>query len=73
MNYSSGIFNSACKQINHAVTLVGYGVATNGTRYYLIRNSWNTYWGENGYMRIAVNDANHYSCFVGWEVVLPKI
>jgi C1A family cysteine protease len=69
--YSSGIFTSSCYKVNHAVTLVGYGVATTGVKYYLVRNSWGTYWGENGYIRIAVNDANNSSCFIGYEAVLP--
>ena len=72
-HYSWGVFNSPCSQINHGVLLIGYGVSTTGIRYYLIRNSWGPYWGENGYIRIQVNDANRNSCFVGFEVVLPII
>ncbi|RCN47356.1 papain family cysteine protease [Ancylostoma caninum] len=36
----------------HAVKVVGWG-RENGTDYWLIANSWNTDWGENGYFRIA--------------------
>jgi C1A family cysteine protease len=48
--YKSGVFyDSACigKTVNHAVVVVGYG-ALNGKDYYLIRNSWSTFWGING-------------------------
>lgn len=38
--------------IDHAVVLVGYG-SENGQDYYILRNSWSSSWGENGYMRIA--------------------
>ena len=51
--YSSGIFTSStCSQteLDHAVTIVGYGRTSNGTTYYIIKNSWNTDWGQDGYM-----------------------
>lgn len=35
----------------HAVTAVGWGV-DNGTKYWTVKNSWSTYWGEKGYFRI---------------------
>ena len=36
----------------HAVLAVGYGTE-NGKDYWLIKNSWSTYWGDNGYVKIA--------------------
>ena len=27
--------------------------AATGKDYYLVRNSWSTHWGDNGYIRIA--------------------
>ena len=42
------------KSIDHSVTLVGYGTDDkSGDMYWLVRNSWGTSWGENGYYRIA--------------------
>jgi C1A family cysteine protease len=56
-NYSSGILDLEyyeCKHedINHAVTMVGYG-EENGNEYWIAKNSWGDDWGENGYFRIA--------------------
>ncbi|KAJ8749234.1 hypothetical protein K2173_018711 [Erythroxylum novogranatense] len=50
--YQSGIFTGACgKQLDHGVAVVGYG-ETNGTKYWLVKNSWGTQWGEQGYIRM---------------------
>lgn len=51
--YSSGIFSGDCdKFLDHAVTAIGYGTGSDGRKYWLIKNSWGTGWGESGYMRI---------------------
>jgi len=61
-DYSGGIYNDqrCCEQItdpnckytlNHEVTVVGYGVE-NGMDYWLVKNSWDTWFGEEGYFKI---------------------
>ncbi|KAK2632906.1 hypothetical protein EUGRSUZ_L00921 [Eucalyptus grandis] len=52
-NYAGGVFSGPCgTDLDHAVTVVGYGTDTDGMKYWLIRNSWDVSWGESGYMRI---------------------
>uniref|UniRef100_A0A7N2LH65 Uncharacterized protein n=1 Tax=Quercus lobata TaxID=97700 RepID=A0A7N2LH65_QUELO len=52
-SYSSGVFTGECgTNLDHAVTVIGYGMSDDGTKYWLIKNSWGTTWGESGYMRI---------------------
>jgi cathepsin L len=54
-SYEKGVWD-ACDMnspdINHAVQLVGYGNDVTFGPYWLVRNSWGTDWGENGYIRI---------------------
>jgi cathepsin L len=58
--YSGGVFNGDCgATINHAVTLVGYGIDEEGNNYWLVRNSWGEGWGEQGYIRVAREKSAH--------------
>jgi len=57
--YKSGIYeeSSSWVSINHSVSVVGYGIE-NGVEYWVIRNSWGTWWGEEGFLRIRQHKNN---------------
>lgn len=58
MSYKGGVYRRTSNESlgGHAVKIVGWGVDYDGTEYWIIANSWNTTWGENGYLRIAFGE-----------------
>lgn len=54
-DYKSGVYYDATcgKDPNHAMLLVGCGTDEKHGKYWLIKNSWSTSWGEEGYARVA--------------------
>nr|XP_033775439.1 ervatamin-C-like [Geotrypetes seraphini] len=55
MFYDRGIYDDECAEHpNHAMLVVGYG-SEDYEQYWLVKNSWGHYWGENGYVNIRRN------------------
>lgn len=68
--YSNGVYyEPACKNgtddLDHAVLAVGYGILDNEP-YWLVKNSWSTYWGNDGYVLMSMKDNN---CGVATDAV----
>jgi cathepsin B len=53
LTYKSGVYSHKTGQMlgGHAVKAIGYGVENN-QKYWLITNSWNESWGDNGFIKI---------------------
>jgi len=52
-NYKSGVYQHVSGQMlgGHAIRILGWGVE-NGSKYWLVANSWNENWGDHGYFKI---------------------
>mmetsp|Transcript_73739 Transcript_73739/g.203536 ORF Transcript_73739/g.203536 Transcript_73739/m.203536 type:complete len:413 (+) Transcript_73739:74-1312(+) len=70
--YAGGIYsdrafhNSGDFNVNHAVTLMAYkkpGKASQG--WWLIKNSWGSFWGEDGHIRVEMRANEEEHC--GWD------
>lgn len=55
--YKQGVFKKRCgaavSDLDHCVQVVGYD-QSGDTPYWIVRNSWNTDWGIEGYMHLAM-------------------
>jgi len=72
--YMGGIVTSDCSgaydDLDHCVQLVGLA-KQNGSTYWLVRNSWNTDWGEDGYIWVQFGSnlcgVADEATFVSWN------
>jgi C1A family cysteine protease len=65
--YNGGVYSgSDCSntRTNHAVNPIGWGTTEDGTKFWIIRNSWGANWGEDGYFRMAKVDTRTGTCFM---------
>lgn len=56
-SYTSGVLTDAAacgSNIDHAVTAIGYGSDATYGPYYIVRNSWGSSWGNQGYVNIGM-------------------
>ena len=80
-NYHGGIFatneTGACgggSNTNHAVVLVGWDDTQGSNGIWFLRNSWGSWWGESGYMRIdrTVSNVGTYASYVVYNGIVPQ-
>jgi len=65
-DYAGGVYKHVTGTFagGHAVKIVGWGV-DGGVQYWKVANSWNPFWGEKGYFRIAYGEGGIDSQVIG--------
>lgn len=56
--YHSGVYteptcNTKIDKLDHAVIVSGYGTTKEGKDYWLVKNTWSSMWGDEGYLKIS--------------------
>ena len=74
LDYTGGIFvdNGSKTLGGHIIEVAGWGKTEDGQEYWIGRNSWGPYWGENGWFRVPTDKNNlniEKSCTWGVPII----
>ncbi|KAF7103022.1 hypothetical protein CFC21_104061 [Triticum aestivum] len=51
--YKGGVMTGSCgTDLDHGIAAIGYGNTSDRTKYWLLKKSWGTTWGQNRYLRM---------------------
>eukprot|EP00047_Mylnosiga_fluctuans_P002140 m.223352 g.223352 ORF g.223352 m.223352 type:complete len:394 (+) comp10913_c0_seq1:297-1478(+) len=71
--YEDGVFDISCgEDLDHGVLVVGYEYEpTKRLGYWVVKNSWGTDWGDDGYIEMAMGYGKNGICGITLEPSVP--
>ena len=69
VNFTGGaVYTDNATEIDHDISVAGWGVDENGTKFWWVRNSWGPQWGEDGFFKLLRGE----NCLMMRVVRAPK-
>lgn len=70
--YKKGVYTGNCgTNLDHGVLAVGYGTHTDGKKFFKVKNSWGTGWGDAGYILIERTGDGKGKCGIQMAASFP--
>ncbi|CAE7211553.1 CEP2 [Symbiodinium necroappetens] len=71
--YKSGVLTKTCgTKLDHGVLVVGYGTE-DGTDYWLVKNSWGSTWGMDGFVKLERGKPGPGECGIKSQASYPVV